>query len=295
MEILKSIQSFLINSIEKIILIVIIVFFTVLFAKLVKKLIDRYFKNAAKIMKTDPTHHSFMKHFMSALIYVVGMSIAIYTIPSLRSIAVSIFASAGLLAVVLGFAAQQAFSNVISGVFIVIFKPFKVGDRVKIKAELSGVVEDITLRHTVIRNFENKRFIIPNSVMSSEIIENANFGDEEICKYIDFGISYDSDLDKAMKIMRQEALKHPNHIDHRTDDEKKAKAQIVIVRVLGFGDFSVNLRAWVWAKTPGDAFVMGCDLNKSIKQRFDKEGIEIPYPYRTVVYKKDMAKPRKKK
>ena len=59
----------------------------------------------------------------------------------------------------------------------------------------------------------------------------------------------------------------------------------VPVRVVGFGDSSVNLKAYVWAADPGKAFRMGCDLNKSIKQRFDKEGIEIPFPYRTIVYK----------
>jgi len=69
-------------------------------------------------------------------------------------------AGAGILAVAVGFASQAALSNIISGVFVVIFKPFRVGDRLKIN-ELTGVVEDITLRHTVIRDLENKRIIIP--------------------------------------------------------------------------------------------------------------------------------------
>ena len=91
-----------------------------------------------------------------------------------------------------------------------------------------------------------------------------------------------------MKIIREEAEKHPKIYDNREEEQKKEKEPIVKVKVIGFGDSSVNLRAWVWAKDPADSFAMSCDLNKSIKERFDKEGIEIPYPYRTIVYKKDM-------
>ena len=67
------------------------------------------------------------------------------------------------------------------------------------------------------------------------------------------------------------------------------------MRTIGFSDSSVNLRAWVWAKDSIDAFVLGCDLIKSVKERFDKEGIEIPFPYRTIVYKKDLPKSKVRK
>ena len=206
------------------------------------------------------------------------------------SLSVSLFAGAGILAVVIGFASQHAFANIVSGIFIVIFKPFRVGDRITIGTDVRGVVEDINLRHTIIRNFENKRIIVPNSIISNEKIENASIGDEKICRFVEFGISYDSNIDKAMKIMEKEALKHPLHIDNRSDEEKEKNDPIVRVRVIGFADSSVNLRAWVWAKDSPDAFTLGCDLNKSIKERFDKEGIEIPFPYRTIVYKKDLQK-----
>jgi len=90
-------------------------------------------------------------------------------------------------------------------------------------------------------------------------------------------------------------MKHPNFIDNRTEEEKKNKDQAVPVRVVGFGDSSVNLKASVWAEHPGKAYTMGCDLNKSIKERFDKEGIEIPFPYRTIVYKNDIERKPKKR
>ena len=269
--------------------VVLILIVTVVAARTVRFLLNRYLKKSSDDIQVDYTQYNFFKSAIIAIIYFVGFAVAIYTIPKLRAISVSIFAGAGILAAIIGFASQQAFSNIVSGIFIVIFKPFRVGDRVKIGTSYAGVVEDITLRHTVIRNFENQRIIIPNSIMSSETIVNSSIVDQKICKFLEFGISYDADVDKAMKIIQEEAMAHPFSIDNRKEEELANDEPMVPVRVIGFGDSSVNLRAWIWADDPPNAFRMGCDLNKSIKERFDKEGIEIPFPYRTLVYKKDIS------
>ncbi|MFC1733262.1 mechanosensitive ion channel family protein [candidate division KSB1 bacterium] len=289
----ESIYSFLTGP-GRLFLFLSIIALTFLFERLVRILLNRYFKKSSKHIKVDPTAFAFFKHLISALIYLMGLGAAVYSIPSFRTLSISIFASAGVLAVVLGFAAQKAFSNVISGIFIAIFKPFRVGDVIKFSHGV-GTVEDINLRHTIIRNFENKRFIVPNSVIGDETIENYNIEDPKVCKWVEFGISYDSDVDKAMKIMREESERHPECIDNRTKDDIEGKLPKVAVRVVGFGDSSVNLRAWVWADNPPSAFRVGCDLNKSIKKRFDKEGIEIPFPYRTIVYKKDIKRKNARK
>jgi small-conductance mechanosensitive channel len=173
----------------------------------------------------------------------------------------------------------------------VIFKPYKIGDRILVRTDLNGVVEDINLRHTVIRNFENKRIIIPNSVISNEVVINSNYEDNQICKFIDMGISYDSDIDLAKEIMRDEVEKHPLSVDPRTEEQIDAGEPRVPVRVIMMGESSVNIRAWSWANNPPEAFVMECDLLESIKKRFDKEGIEIPFPHRTLVYKEPKNKP----
>ena len=159
-----------------------------------------------------------------------------------------------------------------------------------------GIVEDITLRHTVIINFENKRIIVPNSVISAETIVNDNIEDSKVCRYIEIGISYDSDVDLALKIMEEEGAKHPDCIDARTEEQITAGEHKVNTRLLTFGDFSVNLRAYVWSNDPTKVYQMHSDINRAIKKRFDNEGIEIPFPYRTIVYKNDLpsnAKPLK--
>lgn len=207
-------------------------------------------------------------------------------------LASSLLAGAGVLAVALGFASQHALGNIISGVFIVIFKPFRVNDRISL-GNLTGIVEDITLRHTVIRDFENKRIIIPNSKISDEILINADFEDGKICKWIDFGISYDSEIEKAKEIIKNQIVNHPLSIDNRTPIEIAEGVAIVDVKVIALGDSSVNLRGFAWVKNSVDAFDMGCDLLESIKLQFDKDGIEIPFPHRTLVYKDNQVSKEK--
>ena len=168
---------------------------------------------------------------------------------------------------------------------IVIFKPFRVNDIVDVGSLSKGRVEDITLRHTVIRNYENRRMIIPNAIISSEIVINSSIVEDKICNFIEMSISYDSDIDKAIEIMRLEVSNHPNFLDNRTDDDKKADVPLVTVRLINFGDSSVNLRAYAWTLDHSSGFVLKTDLYKSIKEKFDQNGIEIPFPHRTIVYK----------
>ncbi len=265
----------------------VIVMGTFLVARIVKRFLDRHFDGDNEDSGLNVTQFTFLKHLITGLIYFGGFALAVYSVPGWRNLSLSMFASSGIIAVVVGFASQHALANLVSGIFITIFRPFRVGDRVRMMGkDVAGIVEDITLRHTVLRTFESKRIVIPNSLISSEIVENANLIDEKICRFVEFGISYDSDMDLAMKIMREEALAHPDTIDVRDDEQKSKGDPVVVVRVLGFGDSSVNLRAWVWAKDQPTAFVLACDLNERIKKRFDQSGIEIPFPHRTIVHKK---------
>ena len=279
---------------KNLVIIVLIVVSAVVLTRLARWFINKFFISAAKKLKIDPTRYKFFKNAVSFLIWLIALAAIVSLIPKLKSLAITLFAGAGILVAILGFAAQQAFSNIVSGVFIVIFKPFRVGDMIKVGSLDYGIVEDITLRHTVITNFQNKRIIIPNSVISSETILNDSIKDSKVCRWVEIGISYDSDIDLASRILQEESLKHPECIDVRSQEQKDNGEPQVLVRVVGFGDFSVNLRAYVWAASPGKAFQMHSDINIAIKKRFDKEGVEIPFPYRTLVYKKDLpenAKP----
>lgn len=266
--------------------------FALIASIILRKSINVVVKRSSMIMKTDPTNFSFLKNAIPFIIFSAAVIFIFYKIPFLKSLGAALFAGAGIIAAIVGFASQKAFANIISGIFILIFKPFRVGDTLEISSGKKGVVEEITLRHTVIRDYENRRVIIPNSTISDDELINSSISDEKIKKFIEFGISYDADVDKAMNIIVEEALKHPFCIDNRTPEEIGEGVPPVTVRMVGHGDFSINLRAYVWAANNDNAFTLRSDLLYSVKKRFDHEGIEIPFPYRTIVFKKDLeAKP----
>ena len=263
----------------------IILVFAFITTKILRVLLTKYFKKSSIFLQVDQTRFNFVKNAVSFIIFLGAFVLIFYSIPELKALGVTLFAGAGVLAAFLGFASQQAFSNIVSGIFLVIFKPFRVGDHIRVGDLHAGVVEDITLRHTVIRNYEYRRIVMPNSLISAETIVNSTITDEKVCAFMEMGISYDSNIDKAIELIRDEVSKHPNYIDVRTQEDIDAGKPLVRVRVIGWGDSSINLRAYIWAQDSETAFVTRCDLFKSIKERFDNEGIEIPFPYRTVVFK----------
>lgn len=259
----------------------------IIITRVLRWLITRSYNIASKKIKVDPTRYRFAKNALSIIIWMVALGAMVSFIPNLKSLAVTLFAGAGILVAIVGFAAQEAFSNIIGGIFIVIFKPFRVDDLIKVGDRDYGIVEDITLRHTVILNFENKRIIIPNSVINSETIINDSIEDRKVCRFIEIGISFDSDTKKAIQIIQEVSIQHPESIDNRTDEQKKNGEPAVVVRV-NFGDSSVNIRAMVWTADPTAVWRMETEINLAVKERFDKEGIEIPFPYRTLVFKNSL-------
>ena len=256
---------------------------------ILRKIISLFIVKYSKRLKADPTNFSFLKNSISFIVFTAAIIFIFYYIPTFRQFGKALFAGVGIFAAVIGFALQKTLSNLISGLFILMFKPFRIDDTLKFTDNKMGVVEEITLRHTIIRDYENRRIIIPNSVISEEVIVNSNISDKKINKHIEFGIAYDADVDKAIAIIQDEIEKHPNFIDNRKAAEKRDDVPAVLVRMVEWSDFSIKLRAYAWAKGNDEAFVMKCDVLKSIKARFDKEGIEIPFPYRTLVFKKDLA------
>lgn len=237
------------------------------------------------------TRYRFVRNAVRSIVAITALGFIAYVIPSVRSLAVTLFAGAGILAALIGFSAQKAFSNIISGIFIVAFKPFRVGDNILIGTsatgpglpERSGIVEDITLRHTVILTFENRRIIIPNAIISDEFIVNSTIRDPATCEYVEVPIAYDADVRKAMTLLAEICAAHKDHIDRRTANELEAGNERIPVRLVRMADSALVLRAYVWAKDPITARMMHYDLNVTIVERFRAEGIEIPYPTRKLI------------
>jgi small conductance mechanosensitive channel len=270
---------------EQIIFVLSVLVISFLVTRILRFIVGRFFRRAALKLKVDPTHYNFLKNAIDFLVFLAAIIVIFRSIPVFREFGTTLLTGAGILAAIVGFASQSAFSNIVSGVFLVIFKPFSVGDRVKIGQLYSGDVEDITLRHTVIKDFENRRVVIPNSVISNETIINSNLVEDTVCMFVEFGIALDADIEKAISIIQDETMKHKHYMDNRTEREKAKGDHPVVVRVMGFTELATQLRAYVWAKNPNDGFDIKTDLHLILKKRFDKEGIEIPYPRRVIINK----------
>ncbi|NNE25198.1 MAG: mechanosensitive ion channel family protein [Saprospiraceae bacterium] len=259
---------------------------TIILGYIFRRIFRKYIQKSSNELHNDPTNYRFLGYVITAMIYLIGFSWSMYQVPEFKTISATMLTGAGIAAAALGFASQAALSNIISGVFIIIFKPFKIRDRVVIdNGQVIGEIEDITLRHTVIRNYENQRIIIPNNIISSSTILNADYIDEKVQKWVEFDISYSSDIDTARRIIIENVLKHPNFIDARSEEDINNEVAIVPVRVIELGSTYVRLRAWVWAKNQIEATQMRFELFEMVKRDFDKNGVEIPFPYQNVILK----------
>ncbi|NJC26775.1 mechanosensitive ion channel family protein [Neolewinella antarctica] len=236
---------------------------------------------------SDPTNLKFLRYVAIIACYSVGILFATLAFPALRGIAQTVLGGAGVLALIAGVASQEALANLVGGVFIISFKPFKIGDVIEISSAMVGTVVDINLRHTVIRNFDNKMIVIPNSIINKEKLINYDLNDARCCERIEIGISYDSDVKLAKEILRQECEQHPNCIDKRTGVDLQNDKPKVRTALMRYNDSSVTIRAWAWANNFDDAFDLRCDVLESVKARYEREGVELPFPYRTVVFKRD--------
>ncbi|MBS1490252.1 MAG: mechanosensitive ion channel family protein [Bacteroidetes bacterium] len=257
------------------IFIVTVLAITVMISLVLRYFLGRFIRAASRKLKVDPTRYNFFKNAVDFILFFIATVIIFRSIPALHTYGTGLLTGAGVLAAIVGFASQSAFSNIVSGIFLVIFKPFSVGDRIRVGQLYAGDVEDITLRHTVIKDFENRRVIIPNAVISNETIINSTISDEKICVYIEVAVVFHTHLDQAIRIIQEEATQHRYYIDNRNAIDTARGETPVMVRVLTFLDGGILLRAYVWTRNVSDAFDLKCDLNKSIKERFDKEGIVL--------------------
>ena len=181
----------------------------------------------------------------------------------------SFIAVLGAAGFAVGLALQGSLSNFAAGVMLVLFRPFKVGDFVE-AAGTAGVVESIQLFTTQMKTGDNKTIIIPNSQITSGIITNYSAKDTRRVDLV-FGVGYDSDLETVKRAIHEVVA-----ADSRILDDPA-----VTVGIVELADNSVNFVVRPWVKS-GDYWDVYFGLNEAMKNRFDAEGISIPFPQRDV-------------
>ncbi|WP_108869056.1 mechanosensitive ion channel family protein [Aquimarina aquimarini] len=274
----KFIKKYIdVEHIEGIILyVLVILLITWGISQVVKWLLVLFLNRKQKQGSYNVTKLKFVKNSIRFILFMIAFVIIMGTVPFLRRQATFIFSGAGILAAIIGFAAQAAISNLIAGVFIVLFEPFRIGDYIKLDSERVGIVIDITLRHTVINTFENKRLIIPNSLISTESILNHTIEDSKVLSFNNFKIGLNADIDVVRKIITEEALQLEfiAHIENKKSPE---------VRVIDVHESYIHVRAYVWISEPFQEFKMKCKLKERVQKRFLNEKIEMPIPLRRII------------
>jgi small conductance mechanosensitive channel len=263
------------TDMRQIILIVGILGLALILSYFANKALNRYALYSSKSLNVSPTNFRLLKTLSSFTILILALIIVFHLIPGLEKLGTTLLASAGILSVIIGLAAQQTFGNIISGIFIFIYKPFRVGDYVELNDGKNGIVEDINLRFTIIRSGENRRMVIPNTLISNQVIINSNVNQNPVCIFLPIPLAYDTDIDRAIVEVQRLVAAHPDYYGNRSTGHTDKESPAVAVRVESLDHFCVDLCAEVWCRTDAASYAMKCDLLLAIKKTFDKEGIKM--------------------
>ncbi|MGE4455495.1 MAG: mechanosensitive ion channel family protein [Arcobacteraceae bacterium] len=219
--------------------------------------------------KVDITLVKFLDNVLNAVALVAIVLAALSQLGIETTSFVAILGAAGL---AVGLAFKDSLSNVGSGIMIILFRPFKVGDFVETAGE-AGQVEEISIFHTIMKTTDNKVIIIPNSKITSDNIVNFTGEDTRRCDFV-FGVSYSDDI-KLVK----ETLKEIIAQDSRVIQEPEP-----LVAVSNLNNSSVDFTVRAWVKTD-DYWNFRFDTIEKVKLTFDEKGISIPFPQMDVYYR----------
>jgi small conductance mechanosensitive channel len=204
--------------------------------------------------------------FIRKLIFIVGFVVAL----SMLEINVGpLLAAIGAAGFIIGFALQGTLSNFAAGIMILIYRPYDVGDFVDIGGTF-GTVDAMTIVSTTLMTLDNQKVVVPNNMIWGDKITNVTGTDKRRVDMV-FGIGYSDDIAKAQRIL-EEIL-----VDH----EAILKDPEPVVKVHELADSSVNFVVRPWVKTE-NYWNVYWDITKTVKLRFDDEGISIPFPQRDV-------------
>jgi len=231
-------------------------------AKLISNLIGKGMTKA-KVEKT-------LVNFVQNLTYVALLAFVIIAALSKLGVETASFiAVVGAAGLAVGLALQGSLANFASGVLMLIFKPFKVGDFIE-AAGAKGVVKEIQIFNTVLASPDNVRIIIPNAQVTGGSIMNYTVNGTRRVDLV-IGVSYEDDLKKAQKVIEQVL----------DEDDRILKDPAATVAVSELGDSSVNFVVRPWVKA-ADYWNVYFDITAQIKLSLDRNGITIPYPQRDV-------------
>ncbi len=235
---------------------------------LLNRLVNLIFRLLAK--NNNSVHLRFFKSTANLLVVIVVIYALVQQFDVTKDISKALLQSGTLIIAVATFAAQQALGNVISGFSLSMSKPYNVEDKIRVVQNgntiAEGIVMDITIRHTIIRQFNGESCIVPNSVMDSAVITNTNFT-ENIGNFMEVEISYSANIDEAIDLFQKICIEH--ELTLNTIENK--------VFIKGYTQNGIVLKSTIWTRTLDDSFQACSDIRITLVKEFKKNGIIIPY------------------
>ena len=273
---MERFQAFVDDHLLTLIILIIVVYITHRFAMIV---IHRLIQNALKPdrFKTKRDEQLRKETLTSVVGTITKIGIIIVAIlVFLAEIGVNItpmLASAGIVGVALGFGGQSLVKDYLGGLFILLENQYRVGDVVQINQDISGVVEQITMRATTLRNLDGMVHHIPNGVINT----STNMTMEHSKINLDIGVAYDTDIDKVEKIINEVGVELANDENW----EEKIIDAPTFLRINEFADSAIIIKI-VGKTVPMAQWGATGELRRRLKKAFDKNNIEIPFPQRTI-------------
>jgi small conductance mechanosensitive channel len=219
-----------------------------------------------------PAHRQHFKRVFSRIVkYAIIIIVIIAVLQMFGVQTASLVAVLGAGALAIGLALQGTLGNVASGIIVAIMRPYHIGDYVEINGK-EGQVVDLDLLFTELK-YQGRKIIIPNGQAISNPIINYIVQGRRRC-IIQFGVGYDDDLDKVFSVLKETM----------TSDSRALADPEPWFGVVELGDFSVNVSARVWVKA-NDHLDFRVDMIKKVKEAFDREGIDLPYPHSVEISK----------
>ncbi len=254
--------------ISKFISITVILILAYLAIRVSSILLKRWQKMAEKKLKDSPqtiyameTRFSIIKRIISVSIYFFILMLILLQFDAVRTIGLGLLASAGLASIVLGLAAQNTLSNIIAGVSMSFSQPVRLHDAVIFRNEF-GVVEEISLMHSTILTWDNRRIVIPNNVLANEVIENWTIKDSSLVGTVIFYVDYACDVKKVRDWVKEIVAASSNTTSER----------LAAVQVTDFTEHAMVLRILVKGSDPGKTWDLRCEVREGLVGKFRETG-----------------------
>lgn len=260
---------------SKAIHVIVILSITIATANLLGKIFTNYIQKMDLRIPTTGLAYGILKGTVLIIGFLIILTVlGISITPLITALGV------GGLAVAL--ALQDTLANLFAGIHMLVEKSIRVGDFIKLETGQEGYVEDITWRTTRIRMLPNNMVVIPNSKLAQSIVTNYYLPEKRMSLLIPIGVSYSSDPEKVERILVEEAKKAVGEIPGLLGEPEP------FVRFIpGFGDSSLDFTLICQVQEFVDQYLAQHELRKRIFKRFKEEGIEIPFPHRTVYMREE--------